>query len=91
MNEWQPIATAPKNGITLLLGYFNQNGKWRTLRGQWYSKDAIEDDFEDSDNAEPGWYETSVEADDIPNCWPTNPTHWMKLPTPPAQLTGDSQ
>lgn len=91
MTEWQPIATAPKTGATLLLGYFNHYGKWRTLRGQWYSQDAIENDFEDSDNAAPGWYETSVEADDIPNCWPTNPTHWMELPAPPAQLKGESQ
>lgn len=80
MSEWQPIETAPKTGETLLLGFFNQHDKWLTLRGQWYSYQQIEDDFE---YTEEGWYETSVEADDPPNCWPTSPTHWMPLPKPP--------
>lgn len=83
--DWQPIETAPKAGRTILLGYRNSHGNWRTMRGQWFSQERIDetwDEPEDSDGLE-GWYETSVEADDIPNCWPTNPTHWMPLPPPP--------
>lgn len=70
--------------VAILLGYTNRNGKWRTLRGQWYSKDAITMDWEDSDDGEEGWYETSVQADDPPNVWPVTPTHWRPLPVPPV-------
>lgn len=80
--DWQPIETAPKTGRTILLGYVNSHGNWRTLRGQWFSEEAILD-WEEPDDFDAGWYETSVEADDPPNCWITEPTHWMPLPTPP--------
>jgi hypothetical protein len=80
--EWRPIATAPKDGRGLLLGHFNSHGKWRTLRGQWCSADAIAETWEE--DAPEGWYETSVESDDLPNCWWTEPTHWMPLPTAPG-------
>jgi Lar family restriction alleviation protein len=85
---WQPIETAPKTGRTLLLGYLNSAGKWRTVRGQWMSEVYISEQWEEPDDAEPGWYETSVEADDAPNCWSTTPTHWMPLPAAPAESNG---
>ncbi len=88
---WQPIETAPKDGRTLLLGYFNSHGKWRTMRGRWYSLDTIVEEWEESDLAGEGWYETVVESDDYPNCWWAEPTHWMHLPPPPAAaLAGDT-
>ena len=83
MTEWQPIDTAPKDGRTLLLGYFNSHKKWRTMRGQWFSQDVINEEWEEPDMAGEGWYETCVENDDMPNCWWTAPTHWHPLPTPP--------
>jgi len=83
MRQWQPIETAPKSGRTLLLGYRNSHGNWRTTRGEWMSEAYIAESWEDPDDAEPGWYETSVEADDAPNCWPITPTHWMPLPDAP--------
>ncbi len=79
---WLPIESAPKDGRTLLLGHFNGCGKWRTLRGQWFTKAQIEKEWE-NDECDEGWYETSVENDDIPNCWPTEPSHYMLLPKPP--------
>jgi hypothetical protein len=83
MAKWQPIETAPKDGRTLLLGYFNSGGNWRTLRGEWFTEGSM-DEWDGDDGANPeGWYETSVENDDPPNCWATEPTHWMPLPDPP--------
>lgn len=83
LDGWTPIDSAPQDGRTMLLGYFNSHGKWRTMRGQWFAKEYIDDNWEDGDLFEAGWYETSVEADDAPNCWPTKPTHWMPTPTAP--------
>jgi hypothetical protein len=91
VNEWQPIETAPKTGRTLLLGYPNVLGKWRTTRGQWMSETYIAEYWEEPDDVEPGWFETSVEADDIPNCWRIEPTHWMPLPAAPAASAGDQE
>jgi hypothetical protein len=85
---WQPIETAPKDGRALLLGHFNSHGKWRTVRGEWCSEAAIAEGWEDPEAPE-GWYETSVESDDVPNCWWTEPTHWQPLPPPPrSQVQG---
>ncbi|CAM4133819.1 DUF551 domain-containing protein [Kerstersia similis] len=88
---WKRIETAPKDGKTILIGYFNSLGNWRTLRGQWMSEEYIAEYWDDPDGVEPGWFETSVEADDPPNCWRIcEPTHWMPLPAPPAALSGES-
>ncbi|MFG5778249.1 hypothetical protein ACFIQF_14365 [Comamonas sp. J-3] len=81
-DAWQPIETAPKDK-TILLGYANSHGHWRTMRGEWFSKEEIDELWEDPDGVEPGWFETSVEADDVPNVWRTNPTHWQPLPAAP--------
>lgn len=86
-DQWLGIETAPKDGRTLLLGYRNSHGKWRTVRGKWMSADYIAEHWEDPDDAEPGWFETAVEAEDPPNCWHIKPTHWMSLPGAPAALT----
>jgi hypothetical protein len=83
--QWIPINTAPKDGRTLLLGYFNSLNKWRTICGRWMSEEYIEEHWEEPENGSPGWFETAVEPDDVPNCWPTNPTYWMPLPPPADQ------
>jgi len=83
LETWRPIETAPKTGGTLLLGYPNVLGKWCTVRGQWMSEAYIAENWEEPDDAEAGWYETSAEADDVPNCWLITPTHWIPLPPAP--------
>lgn len=82
---WQDIESAPKTGRTLLLGCFNSAGNWRTMRGQWMSQEYIDEYWEEPDDVEPGWFETVVESEDLPNCWPIEPTHYMPLPPPPEQ------
>lgn len=83
--QWQPIETAPKSGRSILLGFVNSHGNWRTMLGRWISKEEILNEWEDGDLFDEGWYEISVEADDVPNCWLTNPSHWMPLPPPPTK------
>lgn len=92
MAGWQSIETAPKDGRTLLLGYRNQCENWRTVRGQWMDEDYIHENWEEPDNGEPGWFETSVNAEDPPNCWCIDPSHWMLLPPPPlaSEAKGES-
>ena len=86
---WRLIETAPQDGRTLLLGYFNSAGKWRTIRGEWLSQDHIYEYAEDPDCMSPGWHETTVEDDDG-KCWPIDPTHWMPLPAAPGPADGES-
>lgn len=87
---WQPIWTAPQDGRTILLGYFNALGKWRTVRGQWFTDAVIQEEWTHSDVHEAGWFETSAECDEEDSgCWPTDPTHWMPLPkAPPIPSNG---
>ncbi|SIT25264.1 hypothetical protein [Achromobacter sp. MFA1 R4] len=89
IDGWLDIASAPKTGRTLLLGYWNSHGKWRTVRGQWMSAEYIGREWEDPDGVEAGWFETAVEADDEPNCWPVNPSHWQPMPVPPCLTCND--
>jgi hypothetical protein len=77
---WQPMESAPKNGRTVLLGLHNRLGNWRTFRGCWLSQTDIDDDFEEPELFEPGWYETAEETEE---CWPVSPTHWRPLFLPP--------
>ncbi|HWL30004.1 MAG TPA: hypothetical protein VNQ97_13975 [Burkholderiaceae bacterium] len=86
---WKPIESAPKTGRTLLLGYWNSHGKWRTVRGQWMSAEYIGQEWDEPDGVEAGWFETAVEADDVPNCWPVTPSHWQPMPAPPCLTCND--
>jgi hypothetical protein len=79
---WQTMESAPKNGKTVLLGLRNRLGNWRTLRGCWLSQTDIDDNFEEPDLFEPGWYETAEETEE---CWPVSPTRWRVLPPPPKE------
>lgn len=89
--QWLPIESAPKDGRAMLLGYFNGHGNWRTMRGQWIEA-FDDDDADEPDGANAGWYEVTVEAeDDPPNCWPTKPTHWMPLPAAPDIGEGEGK
>lgn len=72
MNEWQPIATAPKDGTKIDLWFprGGENGRFTNCfwKGDtwWYGFDSPDEQYE---------------------CFTTNgkaqPTHWMPLPEPP--------
>lgn len=80
--EWKPIETAPRDR-TLLVGYRNRLGNWRTVVGSFYAAGTLESEHTDSGFADEGWYEESQTHDEI---LPTDeaPTHWMPLPPPPV-------
>lgn len=81
---WQLIESAPKGRI-LLVGFFNSNGKWRSMHAQYRDDLPQHDDADSEDEHAPaGWYEGSLEAETL---FPVNPTHWMPPPPPPARMT----
>lgn len=81
--KWLPIESAPK-GRTLLIGYFNRAGKWRSVRGHYYAAETLESELDESGWAPEGWYEKPDNAEEI-NFTDMEPTHWQFLPSPPAQ------
>lgn len=71
MAEWQPIATAPKDGSIVLLGRFTGDPKARKegyISTDWWHNAAAGDGFTGFGN-----FNTTH--------WP--PTHWLPLPDPP--------
>lgn len=70
------MESAPKDGRKVILGYRNSMGKWRSVMGRWLEDVELQTDF---DMAEPGFYETSENADEECNVWPIDPTHWKPL------------
>lgn len=84
--EWLPIESAPK-GRTVLVGYYNRAGKWRTVRGHYYEPQTLElsDQYggDEGDGFAPeGWYE-EVENSETINFTDELPTHWQPLPPAP--------
>lgn len=75
---WLPIDAAPVNR-TVLLGFRNENGNWRSTRGAWM--DEVEIASWENDDYPVGWYETPVEGEE---CFYIEPTHWMPLPKEPV-------
>lgn len=84
VQAWLPIdEKAPRDGCTVLLGFRNELGRWRTVRGQWFAEGEL-DEWNDGDSESPaGWYEVAETPDDPPNCWQISPTNWQHLPPPP--------
>ena len=68
MTEWQPIATAPKDGSVILLtaGYKATGGGWISM-GAWMKR--LHADGHD-------WH-------NIAGIYVIHPSYWMSLPEPP--------
>lgn len=72
MSEWQPIATAPKDGTWLLL--FEQHSFIGARIGHW-ANEIPGDEYDPKPI--PAHWEDDGEGFTI------QPTHWMPLPSPP--------
>lgn len=68
--NWQPIETAPRDGVFILLGYAGSH----TSEGRWVG------DPSRNHWGETGWFETD---EDVLCEHPSEPTHWMPIPQPP--------
>jgi len=73
--KWEPIATAPKDGEQIILGFpqFSAEGYWmgNAERNHW---------------CDIGWF---FSDDDVLTAHPKNPHCWMRLPIP--DWTEDAQ
>lgn len=75
---------APK-GIKVLVGYYNDLGKWRTVTARYYEAgtlDCNDDTADEAGFAPEGWYEESETHDDLLSL--PVPSRWMPLPAPPS-------
>lgn len=68
--QWQPIETAPKDGVTILA--FSEPGAYTCY---WY-------DGKETNEGCPGWIDGSVNK--YEEFYVYHPTHWMPLPEPPT-------
>lgn len=80
--QWQPIATAPKDGTDILAMYMHIDTQI-VHNAFWISAD--EDGFADDPS---GWwtYDKSEVSRVLLNNWMA-PTHWMPLPPAPKEQT----
>jgi hypothetical protein len=74
MSEWQPIETAPKDGTHIILFWPYVTDEGHVTSGYWYLP---------GEGEIAGWHSWDV------NGYATPPTHWMPLPAPPLDLTGE--
>lgn len=78
MSEWQPIETAPKDGSAILI--------WQPDRSKYWGLG----NFDDLRYAIGYWrVADKIGSWGNRNSAVVNPTHWMPLPAPPLDLTGE--
>ena len=82
MNGWQPIATAPRDGTTIILWHGDSGLRDRVVVGAYDKRAAhpwrfLNNPFPLTGNAHDG------DGDGMANAFLTAPTHWQPLPEPP--------
>lgn len=76
---WRPIATAPKDGTDVMVG-------WRHI-DSWFVTNAFWMDGEGVEPDDVGWWSymlSEVSRTKLDGC--AEPTHWMPLPPAPADV-----
>jgi hypothetical protein len=76
MTEWQPIATAPKDGTTILLywPHYPEEQSGVVWLGRWKQNDRLAK----------AYFSDTCEWDDFELSEPRHaPSHWQPLPPPP--------
>lgn len=84
--EWQPIETAPKTGVKIIVTYLNRLGNKRTVMARWVTDDEAAESDHDGVGLEAGWYECIDNWDEYTEVTihEGEPTHWMPLPAAPS-------
>jgi hypothetical protein len=79
MGEWQPIATAPRDGTVVLV--YREIAPWRVVG--WARWEGIELGDFNRPQTIGGWISNGF-YDPPGNLGLGHPTHWMPLPEPPV-------
>lgn len=84
--RWQPIETAPKTGLKVILHYVNRDHKPRTVMARWLTDEQAAETDADGVGLEGGWYECIDNWDYYTQVaiHAGEPTHWMPLPAHPV-------
>lgn len=85
-SAWQPIATAPRDGTDIIVGY-DFASIWVVHVAFWNDQNSYGEKLPEG-HEEIGWWsyiENSVTQTLLANS--NMPTHWMPLPTPPNDQT----
>lgn len=79
---WQPIANAPKDGTRILITWGDQ------IRAAYWDDDFDSSYDEERDEVTKigAWTDGAVQSFNYEEMHSYEPTHWMPLPTPPADL-----
>jgi len=70
MSEWQLIETAPRDGTTILIGWFYLPGQYSIHTAMWHQTEKAWCGVHTLFTRDPG----------------NQPTHWMPLPSPPPPI-----
>lgn len=82
---WQPIETAPKDGTRVMLWRgFISHGSWsEMIIAEWHDGEWLWPDPRENPSTHGEWTDYDL-IDGYGDA--SGPTHWMPLPTPPADL-----